>query len=394
MSEHPDLLSESTQEDPFEVQMRGYSRRQVDEFVARSRSHARDLEERLSRALDDVERLRLELSTARQAASADKPHDELSERMRQILKLADDEATAQKTRANEDIAKLRTDAGKAADATRAEAKTQSERMLAAAQEQAERALASARSEADKTRSTARADAERIAAESRKSAESSIATSKAQAKQMLDEATARASAIHDGAERRLDLLKNRHAEAMRRLTEIRDVVTDLVAHDDAKGTLEEEVEKAVAATLGTSVPASKPAGTAAAAAKPKPAAAASGAPAQRPAPGAAGTVTANGPSAGAQPAVAGAPSGVPAAGAHAAASQPGTAASPGTAEPSGSQAAAGATPQQRGRHAPGAGGQAGAADRSMPPTSMGTLGDAKRAAQVPDASPEDVRVIIP
>ncbi len=77
--------------------------------------------------------------------------------------------------------------------------------------------------------------------------------------MLDEATARASAIHDGAERRLDLLKNRHAEAMRRLTEIRDVVTDLVAHDDAKGTMDEEVDKAVAATLGTSAPPGKPGG---------------------------------------------------------------------------------------------------------------------------------------
>src|SRR5580704_2479490 len=110
MSEHTDLLPDLTQEDPFEVQMRGYSRRQVDEFVARSRSHARDLEERLSRSLDEMERLRLELSTARQSATGGKPHEELSDRMRQILKLADDEATAQKTRANDDIVKLRADA--------------------------------------------------------------------------------------------------------------------------------------------------------------------------------------------------------------------------------------------------------------------------------------------
>ncbi len=58
------------QEDLFEKEMRGYSRRQVDEFVARARSQARearDLENRLSHALDDNERLRLELSSARQA---------------------------------------------------------------------------------------------------------------------------------------------------------------------------------------------------------------------------------------------------------------------------------------------------------------------------------------
>jgi cell division septum initiation protein DivIVA len=255
MTDNTDLLPDATQEGPFEVQMRGYSRRQVDEFVARSRSHSRDLEERLSRSLDDVERLRLEVSSARQAAAGGKPaHEEVSERIAQILKLASDEAGAQKKHASDEITKLRQDAQQAADNVRAEAKGQAERMLAAAQEQAERAIAAARAEADKTRNAARAEAERTSADSRKNAETEIATAKAQAKQMLDEATARASAIHDGAERRLDLLKNRHSEAMRRLTEIRDVVTDLVSHDDAKGSMDEEVDRMTASTLATSTPA--------------------------------------------------------------------------------------------------------------------------------------------
>jgi len=263
MSENTDPLHDMTQDDPFEVQMRGYSRRQVDEFVARSRNHTRNLEERLARSLDDEERLRLELSAARQAAAGGRPaHEEVSERIAQILKLAADEAGAQKTRADEEITKLRTDAKSEADRIRAQAKDQSERMLAAAQEQAERAISTARAEAEKLRTSARAEAEHAAADAHKQAEEAVAGAKAQAKQLLDEATARASAIHDGAERRLDLLKDRHAEAMRRLTEIRDVVTDLVAHDGAKGSLDDEVAKAVAATLGTGAktgPAS-PAGT--------------------------------------------------------------------------------------------------------------------------------------
>ena len=57
MSEHADIVPGLAQDDQFEMQMRGYSRRQVDEFVARSRNQARDLEERLSRSLDEVERL-------------------------------------------------------------------------------------------------------------------------------------------------------------------------------------------------------------------------------------------------------------------------------------------------------------------------------------------------
>ena len=69
--------------------------------------------------------------------------------------------------------------------------------------------------------------------------------------MLDEATMRATAIHDGAERRLNLLTSRHTETMRRLTEIRDVVTNLVASETARGSLEEEVAKSVASSVAAS-----------------------------------------------------------------------------------------------------------------------------------------------
>jgi cell division septum initiation protein DivIVA len=249
MTEHTDLIPDLDSEDAFEVQMRGYSRRQVNEFVARSRNQTRDLEERLSRSLDEVERLRLELSASRQKADDSKPaYEEVSERMGQILKLADDEARAQKTRALEEIAKLRADAKQETDRFKAEAREQTERMLAAAQEQAENAIASARAEADKARSSARTEADHTISEAQKKSENAVAAAKAQAKQMLDEATARATAIHDGAERRLNLLVARHTETLRRLTEVRDVVTNLVAGEAARGSLEDEVAKSVASAI--------------------------------------------------------------------------------------------------------------------------------------------------
>src|SRR6266702_3998822 len=220
MSEHTDPIAELGQEEIFEKEMRGYSRRQVDEFVARARSQAResrDLENRLSHALDENERLRLELSSARQAATGRPPHEEISERVGQILKLADDEAKSQRNRANEEIAKLRNDAKQETDRLRAEAKQETDKFRAEAQNQAERMLRAAQ----------------------KQAETAVASAKAQAKQVLDEATARATAIHDGAERRLNLLMSRHTEAIRRLTEIRDVVTTLVAGEAARGSMEEE-----------------------------------------------------------------------------------------------------------------------------------------------------------
>jgi cell division septum initiation protein DivIVA len=244
MNENSDLLPNLLHEE-FEMQMRGYSRRQVDDFVARRNSEIRELEQRLARALDDSEHMRREISTVRQQALAGRPaHEEVSERISQILKLADDEAKAQKNKADDDIGKQRADAQQESERVRADAREQAERMLTAAQEQAERTISAARNEADKTRTAARTEADRLTTDTRKKADAAIAQAKAQAKKVLDEATARATAIHDGAERRLNLLSTRHAETVRRLTDILDGVQGLVAAEAARMSLEEEVNQTV------------------------------------------------------------------------------------------------------------------------------------------------------
>ena len=179
-----------------------------------------------------------------QALSGRPAHEEVSERIAQILKLADDEARAQKNKADDDIAKQRADAQQESERVRADAREQAERMLTAAQEQAERTISAARSEADKTRTAARTEADRLTSDTRKKADAALASAKAQAKKVLDEATARATAIHDGAERRLNLLSTRHAETVRRLTDILDGVQGLVAAEAARMSLEEEVNQSV------------------------------------------------------------------------------------------------------------------------------------------------------
>ena len=265
MNDNSDLLPNLTHEDAFEVQMRGYSRRQVDEFIARCRSQIRDLEQRLARSLDDGEEMRRDLATARQQALGAKPaHEEVSERIAQILKLADDEARSQKSKAHEEIARQRNDAQSEAEKIRTEAREQAERMLTAAQEQAERAITSARAEAErtvtaarneaeKTLTSARTEAERTTTDARKKSESALASAKSQAKKALDEATARATAIHDGAERRLNLLSTRHGETIKRLTDILDGVSSLVAAENARMSLEEEVNQATAKTIAGAEP---------------------------------------------------------------------------------------------------------------------------------------------
>ena len=288
MNDNSDLLPNLVHEDAFEVQMRGYSRRQVDEFIARCRSQIRDLEQRLARALDDGEELRRDLAVTRQQALGAKPaHEEVSERIAQILKLADDEARSQQSKAHEDITRQRNDAQTEAEKIRTEAREQAERMLTAAQEQAERAITSARAEAEKTvtgarneaektLTAARTEAERTTTEARKKSESALASAKAQAKKALDEATARATAIHDGAERRLNLLSTRHAETIKRLTDILDGVSGLVAAETARMSLEDEVDQATAKAVSAAEPngAPRPAGEtagSATAARPAPAA---------------------------------------------------------------------------------------------------------------------------
>jgi cell division septum initiation protein DivIVA len=244
MNENSDLLPNLLHEE-FEMQMRGYSRRQVDDFVARRNNEIRELEQRLSRSLDDSEQLRRELSTVRQQALSGRPaHEEVSERIAQILKLADDEAKAQKNKADDDIANMRSEAQQESDRVRADAREQAERMLTAAQEQAERTISAARNEADKTRTAARTEADRLTSDTRKKADQALAQAKSQAKRVLDEATARATAIHDGAERRLNLLSTRHSETVRRLTDILDGVQGLVAAENARMSLEEEVNQSV------------------------------------------------------------------------------------------------------------------------------------------------------
>jgi chemotaxis protein histidine kinase CheA len=244
MNENSDLLPNLLHEE-FEMQMRGYSRRQVDDFVARRNNEIRELEQRLARALDESEHVRRELSTVRQQALSGRPaHEEVSERISQILKLADDEAKAQKNKADDDIAAQRAEAQQESERVRADAREQAERMLTAAQEQAERTISAARNEADKTRTAARTEADRLTSDTRKKADQALAQAKAQAKKVLDEATARATAIHDGAERRLNLLSTRHSETVRRLTDILEGVQGLVAAEAARMSLEEEVNQSV------------------------------------------------------------------------------------------------------------------------------------------------------
>jgi len=68
MSGNADLLPGLAPEEGFGVARRGYDRRQVEDFVDRSRRAGAGMRNRLSQALRGAEQLRIDLAVARRAA--------------------------------------------------------------------------------------------------------------------------------------------------------------------------------------------------------------------------------------------------------------------------------------------------------------------------------------
>ncbi|MEV0379207.1 hypothetical protein [Nonomuraea sp. NPDC050643] len=269
MNQHesiPDLM----QEDTFEVVMRGYNRRQVHDYMIRTRNQIRDLEERLARAIDQAEQGRIELAEARRRmVETPQSYEDLSPRLAQILRLGEEEAASKREDAEAEAASVR-DAAKSeaerlvttsretadkiltsaqAEAERrvSEATQAAERMLAQAGGDAEEQLTSARTEAEETLSQARAESERVLATAHNESEQLQQSAAAQAEQlvaqargeadtMLASAQQRTATLDEQAGRRVEYLSNTHTEVVRRLNEISSVLGDLMRSESSAGPL--------------------------------------------------------------------------------------------------------------------------------------------------------------
>ncbi|GAA1292658.1 hypothetical protein Psi02_50230 [Planotetraspora silvatica] len=254
----PDLMSD----DSFEVVMRGYSRRQVHDYMIRTRNQIRDLEERLARTIDQAEQSRIELADARRKVTESPQNpDELGERLSQILKLAHEEAAANKEASESDAARLRDHASAEAERLVMMAREQAESIRAAAQEEAERRVAdatgaaerllsqagsdaeetlgTARAEAEDTLRSARAEADRQLTTARLESERHVADANAEASAALAAADKRVSALDEHTGRRVVYLTDTHTEVMRRLNEIGSVLGDLLHREASAGALIDE-----------------------------------------------------------------------------------------------------------------------------------------------------------
>ncbi|HUR08059.1 MAG TPA: hypothetical protein VM347_36325 [Nonomuraea sp.] len=262
----PDLM----QEDTFEVVMRGYNRRQVHDYMIRTRNQVRDLEERLARAIDQAEQGRVELAEARRRmVEAPQSYEDLSPRLAQILRLGEEEAAAKKedaeaeaisvrdaakseadrlvTSARETADNMLTSAQSEAERRVGEATGAAERMLAQAGADAEEKLTSARTEAEDTLREARAEADSVLTSAKQEAEQllesagseaerTLASARAEADSTLTSAQQRAESLDEHAGRRVEYLSNTHTEVVRRLTEISSVLGDLMQTESKAGPL--------------------------------------------------------------------------------------------------------------------------------------------------------------
>jgi cell division septum initiation protein DivIVA len=293
------LLQNAMQEDSFEVVMRGYNKRQVDDYVLQCQHHLRDLAQRLALAEQEVERVRVEAATAIEKAASKPVHEEVSERLSQILRLASEEAERERANAANEIAALRaaalaetqslrelaqrevgemrrqavTETDALREQTRAEvqalreqATAESHSLLRQAELEAADERERAQSEADRLLSEARAAADRDLAEARAQARHLEYTARAQSDQLVRAAQERADVLDAEAERRttaintvlgarLDMLTSTHGEVVARLCDLRVVLVDVLRQDDEEGPF--EVPPPPAETLDATVAPAEP-----------------------------------------------------------------------------------------------------------------------------------------
>jgi len=206
-------------------------------------------------AAADAQRLHAELEELRAAPKPVPVHTEVSDRMAQILRLASEEAELERSRAGEEISRLRTDTqaecerlvGQArADAEREleQARATARAELGTARETANRELTEARQSAEADLNRARAEAEITVTSARTEADQLRLDSVRHAEHLIEDAQRRSGAVNGLAAQRLDALTGTHTEALSRLGQIRDVLSQLLNADSAAGSLSDAVEAAM------------------------------------------------------------------------------------------------------------------------------------------------------
>jgi hypothetical protein len=269
------------QEDSFEVVMRGYNKRQVDDYVLQCQHHIRDLAQRLALAEQEADRVRSDAAVAIEKAASKPVHEEVSERLAQILRLANEEAERERVNAADEIAALRAVAvadtqnlrelaQRETEELRQEAMAEAEAMREKAQRETDalrervsvetaELLRQAELDAADEREKAQLEAERLLGEAQLAAEQDVVEARAQAQELentartqseqlmqvsqeradslIGEAERRATAVNTVLGGRLEVLTTTHQDVVARLLDLRDLLVDVLDKEGLAGPFE-------------------------------------------------------------------------------------------------------------------------------------------------------------
>ncbi|MCW2929877.1 MAG: hypothetical protein JWM19_839 [Actinomycetia bacterium] len=114
--------------------------------------------------------------------------------------------------------------------------------IAAGQIEGEKLAAHA--EIEQSRQQAQAESEGLLAGSRQQASSIIENARADASRQLDKASAEAAAVTDGAAARMSAVRQVHAQTLQRLTAINEVTRNTLEAERQRGSLDDEVSRAM------------------------------------------------------------------------------------------------------------------------------------------------------
>ncbi|MFD3684094.1 cell division protein DivIVA [Nocardiopsis sp. NPDC058631] len=214
------------QQDRFPtVRKGGYDKAHVDDYYVRMDNQFKSIRERLQRMDDELEQYKRDLAIAREKAQVKPEHEQISARMAEILRIAEEEAKERRSKVETEVKGIEKSAQEEIAKHRKDAESHAERIVSSARAEAHEMVSAAKQESDQLRDQAKQEGDR----------------------RLGEAEARAKKIHDTADRRLATLTATHAEALRRLKDMHSTLADLVEAEDKAGALETGLSREDATT---------------------------------------------------------------------------------------------------------------------------------------------------
>lgn len=211
--------TDTTADEAFDIVLRGYERKQVDDHLGRLNSERVAAAQRINALERRVEELHFELQNAQKQGDAEPSYAGLGARVEKILRLAEEEAQDLKVEAQASAEKDR----KAAEAAAGQVRTQADEDARARREQTRQEAAKLLEEARKEAAQVRAEAANEAAAKRDEAEGILEAARAKAAQAAAEFEASLAKRREQAERDLAI---RQEGAERHLKETSDQAEQL------------------------------------------------------------------------------------------------------------------------------------------------------------------------